>query len=64
MLSKNVPKPDFSSVMCPALPERIARAKLWKELNENLREVIEMLLGDGEPKIEADFIGTQTVMVA
>lgn len=34
------------------------------ELNVNLREVIAMLLEDGEPKLEADFVGTQTVMVA
>jgi len=33
------------------------------ELNRNLREVIEMLLEDGEPKLEAQFVGTQTVTV-
>jgi len=31
------------------------------ELNENLREVIAMLLEDGEPSLETEFIGTQTV---
>lgn len=31
------------------------------ELNENLREVIVMLLEDGEPRLETEFIGTQTV---
>lgn len=30
-------------------------------LNENLREVIAMLLEDGEPRLETEFIGTQTV---
>ena len=34
------------------------------ELNKNLKEVIEMLLEDGVPKLEAEFVGTQTVMVA
>ncbi|MBW1781320.1 MAG: type II toxin-antitoxin system HicB family antitoxin [Deltaproteobacteria bacterium] len=34
------------------------------ELNKNLKEVIEMLLEDGVPKFEAEFVGTQTVMVA
>jgi len=34
------------------------------ELNTNLKEVIEMLLEDGTPKFEAEFVGTQTVMVA
>jgi predicted RNase H-like HicB family nuclease len=34
------------------------------ELNQNLREVIEMLLEDGEPIMEAEFVGTQNVNVA
>jgi predicted RNase H-like HicB family nuclease len=34
------------------------------ELNENLREVIAMLLEDGEPNLEAEFVGIQTVLVA
>jgi len=33
------------------------------ELLANLREVIAMLLEDGEPKLEAEFVGTQTVEV-
>ena len=31
------------------------------ELHENLKEVVSMLLEDGEPKLEAEFIGTQTI---
>ena len=34
------------------------------ELQANLQEVVEMLLEDGEPRIESVFIGTQTVEVA
>ena len=34
------------------------------ELRSNLREVIEMLLEDGEPLLESEFVGTQTVEVA
>ena len=33
------------------------------ELGRNLREVIEMLLEDGEPRIESEFVGTQTVSI-
>lgn len=33
------------------------------ELNRNLQEVIEMLLEGGEPKLEAQFVGIQTVTV-
>lgn len=34
------------------------------ELNDNLREVIEMLLEDGEPKFESEFVGTQNLVFA
>jgi len=34
------------------------------ELQENLREVINMLLEDGEPALEGEFVGTQTIRVA
>lgn len=34
------------------------------ELRENMQEVIEMILEDGEPVIESAFVGTQTVLVA
>lgn len=35
-----------------------------EELMANLREVIEMLLEDGEPRLEGEFVGTATVKVA
>jgi predicted RNase H-like HicB family nuclease len=35
-----------------------------EELKTNLREVIEMLLEDGDPPLESEFIGTQTIRVA
>ena len=34
------------------------------ELNNNLREVIEMLLEDGEPSFDTEFVGTQQIAVA
>ena len=34
------------------------------ELNRNLQEVISLLLEDGEPRLEAEFVGTQNVVVA
>ncbi len=40
------------------------QAETLDELRANLQEVIEMLLEDGEPRMQADFVGTQTVMVA
>ena len=35
-----------------------------EELQTNLTEVVAMLLEDGEPQVEAEFVGTQTVRVA
>jgi predicted RNase H-like HicB family nuclease len=34
------------------------------ELRKNLEEVAAMLLEDGEPKLEGEFVGTQTVQIA
>lgn len=34
------------------------------ELNANLREVIQRLLEDGEPSLEGEYIGTQTLVLA
>ncbi len=48
----------------PGFPGAHTQAETLDELKENLQEVIEMLLEDGEPKLEAEFVGTQTVMVA
>jgi predicted RNase H-like HicB family nuclease len=33
------------------------------ELRRNLEEVVAMLLEDGEPTLEAEFVGTQTILV-
>ncbi|MGH6663147.1 MAG: type II toxin-antitoxin system HicB family antitoxin [Opitutaceae bacterium] len=34
------------------------------EVQRNLREVIEMLLEDGEPKLESEFVGVRKIRVA
>lgn len=34
------------------------------ELQENLHEVIEMLLEDGEPALESEFVDVRTIQVA
>ena len=34
-----------------------------EELDQHLREVIEMLLEAGEPRIEAEFVGTHLVKI-
>jgi predicted RNase H-like HicB family nuclease len=41
-----------------------SQAETLDELNANLQEVITMLLEDGEPQLDAEFLGTQNVAVA
>jgi predicted RNase H-like HicB family nuclease len=48
----------------PGFPGAHAQADTLDELNQNLKEVIEMLLEDGDPKLNGEFIGTQLVEVA
>jgi predicted RNase H-like HicB family nuclease len=45
----------------PGFPGAHSQGKTLDELHENLVEVIGMLLEDGEPELESEFIGTQTV---
>ncbi len=47
----------------PGFPGAHSQAATLEELNQNLKEVVEMLLEDGEPKLDGEFIGTQTVSV-
>jgi predicted RNase H-like HicB family nuclease len=48
----------------PNFPGAHTQAETLDELHNNLREVIEMLLEDGLPELETEFVGTQTVTVA
>ena len=47
----------------PGFPGAHTQGETMEELRENLQEVISMLLEDGEPVLEAEFVGTQTVNV-
>jgi predicted RNase H-like HicB family nuclease len=48
----------------PGFPGAHSQGATLDELNANLREVIEMLLEDGEPVLESEFVGLQQVAVA
>jgi predicted RNase H-like HicB family nuclease len=48
----------------PGFPGAHSQTESLDGLRENLREVIAMLLEDGEPRLEAEFIGTQSIAVA
>jgi predicted RNase H-like HicB family nuclease len=48
----------------PGWPGAHSQAATLDELQDNLREVIEMLLEDGDPRLESEFVGLQTIRVA
>ena len=48
----------------PGFPGAHSQAETLDELQGTMREVIEMLLEDGEPQMEGEVIGTQLVSVA
>ena len=48
----------------PGFPGAHSQGATLEELNDNLKEVVAMLLDDGEPTMETEYIGTQTVVVA
>lgn len=48
----------------PGFPGAHSQAESLDELNANLREVVTMLLEDGQPSLEVEFVGTQNVVVA
>lgn len=47
----------------PGFPGAHSQGETLDELNENLSEVIAMLLEDGEPELEPEFVGTRTIQV-
>ncbi|HMQ81099.1 MAG TPA: type II toxin-antitoxin system HicB family antitoxin [Ignavibacteria bacterium] len=47
----------------PGFPGAHSQGETLDELNENLKEVVKMLLEDGEPVMETEFIGTQNLLI-
>jgi predicted RNase H-like HicB family nuclease len=48
----------------PGFPGAHSQGENLDELHQHLAEVIGMLLEDGEPELQSEFIGTQKVQVA
>ncbi len=48
----------------PGWPGAHSQAESLDELQTNLREVLEMLLEDGDPHLESEFVGVQRIQVA
>ncbi|GAA5481241.1 type II toxin-antitoxin system HicB family antitoxin [Haloferula sargassicola] len=57
------PETGYLVAHVPGWPGAHTQAKSLDELQANLKEVIELLLEEGEPKLESEFVGTQTVTV-
>ncbi len=47
----------------PGMPGAHSQGETLDELKTNLEEVVSMLLEDGDPHLEAEFIGTQAICV-
>jgi predicted RNase H-like HicB family nuclease len=47
----------------PGFPGAHSQGESLDELSDNLAEVVGMLLEDGEPTLESEFVGTQAVQV-
>lgn len=48
----------------PGFPGAHSQGESLDELRANLQEVLEMLLEEGELKLNAEFVGVQTIAVA
>lgn len=58
------PDTGFYVGYVPGFPGAHSQGETLDELQRNLHEVIEMILEDGEPDLDAEFVGTQNITVA
>ncbi len=57
------PQTGLLAGFVPGFPGAHSQAETLDELSRNLHEVIAMLLEDGEPRLESEFVGIQNVSV-
>ncbi|MCY3926183.1 MAG: type II toxin-antitoxin system HicB family antitoxin [bacterium] len=58
------PDTGFYVGYVPGLPGAHSQGETLDELNDNLKDVIALILVDGEPATAGEFVGTQVVVVA
>ncbi len=58
------PDTGFFIGYVPGFPGAHSQGESLDELSDNLAEVIGMLLEDGEPTLESEFVGIQAVQVS
>jgi predicted RNase H-like HicB family nuclease len=57
------PDTGFFVGYVPGFPGAHSQGKTREELAANLTEVINMLLEDGEPQLESEFVGTKSLQI-
>ena len=57
------PKTKLYVAYVPGFPGAHTQGATLDELNANFEEVIEMILEASEPRLEAEFVGTQTMSI-
>lgn len=57
------PETRFFVGYIPGFPGAHSQGESLDELQSNLQEVVSMLLEDGDPRLESEFIGTQAIHV-
>lgn len=58
------PDTGFYVGYVPGFPGAHSQGETLEELNQNLKEVITLLISDGDPVLEGEYVGTQTVVIA
>ncbi len=58
------PETGFFVGFVPGFPGAHSQGETLDELDANLREVVAMLLEDGEPVLQSEFVGVHTVAIA
>jgi predicted RNase H-like HicB family nuclease len=58
------PETGFFVGSVPGWPGAHSQWATFDELEKNRREAIARLLEDGDPKLESEFVGLQTIRVA
>jgi len=61
---EHCPDTDLYVGYVPGFSGAHTQGETLDELNQNLQEVIEMLLENGIPELESEFVGTQQVIIA
>ena len=64
MIVERDPETQLFVGTIPGWPGAHSQGESMDELRRNLKEVVQMLLEDGEPRLDSEFIGVQTIQVA